>query len=167
MNKMILDVVQLIIVIAIIYGIVRYWNNRLSTKYMISAENKSYKLFLTGQVSSVLVTVFYSVDPQNNVYLKRYSLLGNGAMEFWSVIGVEIVAFILMLIVANLVGHLLYALSKQGDKSLYEQILNDDWSASILFSMMVVTISAIGSNFVLRPFLLDWISSNSGFIPLY
>lgn len=166
MDKVVLNSVQILVAIALMYAAVKYWNKKLRLGYALEPRNRAYNLFITGQVLSILVIIIYGIDEQNAIYLEGLSLFGSGALKFWSIIGIEVVGFVLVYMLSNLFGHLLYAIGYQSEKGLYEDVREEDWTASIMVSAFIIAVAYVASHFVLKPFIFDWVSRNAGLIPL-
>ena len=122
MEKIMLDSIVVIITMGLIYGMLKYWNNKLRKGYGIERGNKAFGIFISFQILSVLLIVIQGVDPQNSFYLEGLSMFGKRAYEYWSIVGVQGAGFFIVLVLANLIGHLLFSIGYQSEKSLYEEI---------------------------------------------
>lgn len=161
-----LNSVEVLVTIGLIYMMLKYWNRKLRTGYSIETGNKAFGIFISFQIVTILLVVVHGINPQNALYMEGFSMFGKGAYDYWSIVGVQIVGFSLALILANLMGHLLFMVGYQSEKGLYEEIKEDNLAASLIASVLILTIGFVLSHFVLNPFIFEWISRNAAFIPL-
>lgn len=166
MSKLIMNSMEVLIAIGLLYGMFKYWNKKLRLTYEIESSNRAFGLFLFFQVITMIVVIIEGIDPQSAMYMEDLTMFGNGAYEFWSIVGVKIIGFIAVFILANLFGHILFSAGYQSEKPLYEQVKEDNWQVVLIACGLILTFGLLISYFVLRPFMLEWISSNATFIPL-
>ena len=166
MSKIILNSIEVLVAIGLMYGVFKYWNRKLRLAYSIERKNRAFGIFMFFQVITLMAIIISGVDPQNSVYLEGLSMFGVGAYKYWSIVGVELFGFTIVYILANLFGHILFSAGYQSENSLYEEIKDDNWSVVMIASALILSLGYLGSSFVLKPFIFDWISRNAAFIPL-
>ena len=166
MEKIALNLVEIVMAIGLMFATLRYWNNKLRKGYDIGGKNKSYSVFIGFQMLTIIVIMLYGIDPQNSLYLEGLSLFESGAREYWSIIGVQLMGFVLVFILANLIGHILFKVGYLSENGLYKEIKNDNIAASIIVSTIIFSTAILISHFVLKAFLFDWVSRNAALIPL-
>lgn len=148
------------------YLLFRFWNRRVRLNYSIDPTNKTYPIFLSMQVLTMLVVIINGIDPQSAIYLEGLSMFGVGAYDYWSIVGVELVGFAIVFTLANAIGHVLFISGFKSEKGLYEEIKRDNWSVVLIASTLILAFGYLGSHFVLKPFIFDWVSRNAVLIPL-
>ena len=107
MGKIMMNSIEVLILVGMIYGLLRYWRWKLMLGYDVVLENRAFGIFTAGQIITLLIILLSSIDPQNSAYLETLSFFGKGAMDFWTVIGVQLFGVVLLFMLANVVGHLL------------------------------------------------------------
>lgn len=166
MDKIILNSIEVILAIGLMYLIFRFWNRKIRLNYSIENSNKAYPIFLSMQVLTMLIVILSGVDPQNSIYLEGLSMFGTGAYDYWSIVGVELVGFSIIFVLANVIGHVLFMSGFKSEKGLYEEIKRDNWPVVLIASTLILAFGYLGSHFVLKSFIFDWISRNAVLIPL-
>lgn len=166
MDKIILNSIEVILAIGLMYLIFRFWNRRIRLNYTIEKSNKAFPIFLSMQVLTMLVVIINGIDPQNLIYLEGLSMFGSGASDYWSTVGIELVGFSLIFILANVIGHVLFMSGFKSENGLYEEIKSDNWPVVLIASTLILAFGYLGSHFVLKSFIFDWISRNAVLIPL-
>lgn len=165
MEATIINAIEVLITLVLIYGILLYWKRKLIRGYDIDQSNLSYTVFISSQILTILFMVLFSIDPQNSAYLETLTLFGEGADDLWTTLSIQLFGLSFLFILANVLGHLLFR-SAINNNGLYQEIRSNVLSASIMASVIVFSIGTVASNFVLKPFIYDWISSHAGLIPL-
>lgn len=150
-----------------IYGLLRYWRWKLLLGYDIIIENRAFGIFITGQITTLLIILYCSIDPQNSAYLETLSFVGKGALDFWTVIGIQLFGVVLLFMLANVFSHLLIRMILNNNNGLYDEIKNENISVSLIVSACILSIGFITSSFVLKPYIFDYISSKANLVPLF
>lgn len=166
MSKIMLNSMEVLIAVGLMYGMFKYWNKKLRLAYGIEGTNKGFAIFMFFQVITMLVIIVQGIDPQNAIYLEGLSMFGNGAYEYWSIVGVELFGFTLTYILANLFGHILFSVGYQSEQGLYDEVKEDKWHIIPIACALILAFGYILSHFVLKSFIHEWISNNAAFIPL-
>jgi uncharacterized membrane protein YjfL (UPF0719 family) len=167
MGKIMMNSMEILILVGLIYGLLRYWKWKLMIGYDVLLENRAFGIFMTGQVLTLLIILVSSIDPQNSSYLESLSWFGKGAMDYWTVIGVKLFGIVILYMLANVAGHLLIRIVLTDDRGLYDEIRNENNSVALIVSVCVLAVGFISSSFVLKPYIFDWISSKAGLVPLF
>lgn len=167
MGKIMMNSIEVLILVGMIYGLLRYWRWKLMLGYDVVLENRAFGIFTAGQIITLLIILLSSIDPQNSAYLETLSFFGKGAMDFWTVIGVQLFGVVLLFMLANVVGHLLIRMILNNNNGLYDEIKNENVSLSLIVTACILSIGFISSSFVLKPYIFDYISSKAGLVPLF
>lgn len=167
MGKIVLNSIELIMLVGMVYGLLRYWRWKLMFGYDILPDNRAFGIFTAGQIITLLLILLSSIDPQNSAYLETLSFFGNGALDFWTVIGFQLFGVVLLFIFANVVGHLLIRMILNKNHGLYEEIKNESFSIVLIVTACILSIGYISSYFVLKPYIFDFISSKADLVPLF
>lgn len=157
---------EVVLIVGLVYASLKYWNNKLGNGYGIGNNNRAFGIFQGAQIISIFGLVYVGLDPQNSLYMEECTLTGYGAKDYWSLIGVELVLFIAVYILANLISHLVFKLSRKAEIGLYVELKNDNVASAMVYSVLMIITSISISYFVLKPFLFDWVSRNAPLIPL-
>jgi len=152
--------------IGFIYGVLKYWNWKLKGGYDIEITNRSYGVFLFSQIFTMLFMIISGLDPQNQAYMEHMNFFGDKAFDLWTVIGIQIFGLTLLFMLSNIIGILLFKIAFPTKNGLFEDIREDNLSATLVASVIIFTVGYTSSMYVLRPFILDWVSRNAGLIPL-
>ena len=160
------NAIEVIITIGFIYGVLKYWNWKLKGGYDIEITNRSYGVFLFSQIFTMLFMIISGLDPQNQAYMERMNFFGDKAFDLWTVIGIQIFGLTLLFMLSNIIGTLLFKIAFPTKNGLFEDIREDNLSATLVASAIIFTVGYTSSMYVLRPFILDWVSRNAGLIPL-
>lgn len=160
------NAIEVIITIGLIYGILKYWNWKLKGGYDLETTNRSYGVFLFSQILTILFMIISGLDPQNQAYMEHMNFLGDGAFDLWSVIGIQIFGLTLLFMVSNIIGTLLFKTAFPTKNGLFEDIREDNLTPTLVASGIIFAVGYTSSLYVLRPFILDWVSRNAGLIPL-
>ncbi len=167
MESTMMNGMEILLVIALIYGVLKYWKWKLQGGYDVDPKNKAYGIFVGGQVLTIFLMLMGSIDPQISAYLEGLSLFGEGAFDFWTVIGVQLFGIVLLFMLSNVIGHLLFNITLKEQDGLHEEIKSENTSAVIIAAIIILVIGYSASYFVLRPYIFDWINSNAGLTPIY
>ena len=160
------NAIEVIITIGFIYGVLKYWNWKLKGGYDIEITNRSYGVFLFSQIFTMLFMIISGLDPQNQAYMEHMNFFGDKAFDLWTVIGIQIFGLTLLFMLSNIIGTLLFKIAFPTKNGLFEDIREDNLSATLVASVIIFTVGYTSSMYVLRPFILDWVSRNAGLIPL-
>ena len=160
------NAIEVIITIGFIYGVLNYWNWKLKGGYDIEITNRSYGVFLFSQIFTMLFMIISGLDPQNQAYMEHMNFFGDKAFDLWTVIGIQIFGLTLLFMLSNIIGTLLFKIAFPTKNGLFEDIREDNLSATLVASAIIFTVGYTSSMYVLRPFILDWVSRNAGLIPL-
>jgi hypothetical protein len=160
------NAIEVLMTIGLLYGTLKYWNWKLRGGYDISNTNKAYGIFLFGQISCLLFMITNGLDPQNHAYMEHMNLFGEGAFDLWSVLGIQLFGLILLFMLANVIGTILFNVGFQSENGLYEELREENLTAALVASSIIFTVGYTSSFYILRPFILDWVSRNAGLIPL-
>jgi hypothetical protein len=160
------NAIEVIITIGFIYGVLKYWNWKLKGGYDIEITNRSYGVFLFSQIFTMLFMIISGLDPQNQAYMEHMNFFGDKAFDLWTVIGIQIFGLTLLFMLSNIIGILLFKIAFPTKNGLFEDIREDNLSATLVASVIIFTVGYTSSMYVLRPFILDWVSRNAGLIPL-
>jgi Sec-independent protein secretion pathway component TatC len=82
------------------------------------------------------------------------------------VIGIQIFGLTVLFMLSNIIGNLLFKVAYPTVNGLFEDIREDNITSTLVASAIIFSIGYSSSYFVLRPFILDWVSKNAGLIPL-
>ncbi len=165
MEATIINAIEVLITLVLIYGILLYWKRKLIRGYDIEHSNLAYTVFISSQILTILFMVMFSIDPQNSAYLETLTLFGKGADDLWTALSIQLFGLSFLFILSNAVGHLLFRTTINKD-GLYEDIRSNVISSSIIASVIIFSIGLTASNFILKPFIYNWISSHAGLTPL-
>jgi hypothetical protein len=116
---------------------------------------------MVGQIISILVIYLTVNDEQILAYIDNFSPFDKKSSVFWSIYGIEILGFLLVYLISNLVAHLMFFSCFKLSKGIYKDIVENKIGTSILIISILISISFILSNSVLRPFIFDFITRNS------
>lgn len=166
MGKIAANSMEVLITIGLIYGVLKYWNWKLVGGYDVETKNRSYGIFVFGQIATMFAIIIEGLDPQNSAYLENLSMFSDGAYDYWSVLGVQLFGFILLFMTSNIIGHLLFRIGFDKNNSLYETIREDNTTPVLVATVVIFVIGFVSSAYVLRPFIFDWISRNAALIPM-
>ena len=166
MEKIAIHLTEVLMLIVLLFGTSKYWTWKLRKGYNIENKNISYSIFVSLQFLTMAMMTFLSADAQNSSYIESLSLIGNGAGECWSYIGVNIFGLVFLMMIANIVGHLMYAITMKAELSFYEEIMENNIAPVILCGILILLLGTALSIYILKPYLLGWISTNSNMIPL-
>jgi hypothetical protein len=160
------NAIEVIIIIGFIYGILKYWNWKLRGGYDIEITNRSYGLFLVGQILTILIMTTSGQDPQNQAYLEHMNFFGDKAFDLWSIIGIQIFGITLLFMLSNIIGTLLFKIAFPTKNGLFEDIRADNLTSALVASGIIFALGYASSIYILRPFILNWLSGNAGLIPM-
>jgi len=160
------NAIEVVIAIGLIYGILKYWNWKLKGGYDLESTNRSYGIFLFSQIIMMLFMVISGLDPQNQAYMEHMNFFCEGSFDLWSVIGIQIFGLTVLFMLSNIIGNLLFKVAYPTVNGLFEDIREDNITSTLVASAIIFSIGYSSSYFVLRPFILDWVSKNAGLIPL-
>lgn len=166
MEKVGMNSVEVLMTCGLIFGVIRYWRWKLQGGYDIQLSNKTYGVFLGGQLLTILIMMLVSIDPQNSSYMESLSMFGSGALDYWTVIGVQLFGIVLLYMLSNVVGHLMYNVTLKEEMGIYDEIREENMTVSIVVSLLVLITGYMTSYYLLRSYIFDWISANSGLVPL-
>lgn len=166
MGKIAIHMTEVLMLIVLLFGTSKYWTWKLRKGYNIENKNISYSIFVSLQFLTMAMMTFLSADAQNSSYIESLSLIGNEAGEFWSYIGVNIFGLVFLMMIANIIGHLMYTITMKAELSFYEEIMENNIAPVILCGILILLLGTALSIYILKPYLLDWISSNSNLVPL-
>jgi len=166
METMKINVIEVLITIGLIYGILKYWNWKLIGGYDIERTNKALGIFMLGQLLNVLAMSINSVDPQVQSYMENMSFFGSGALDLWAFIGISVFGLSILFMLSNVIGVLIFNVGFKSENGLFEEIRDENISSTIVASAIIFAVGFTSSYFILRPFILDWVSSHAGLIPL-
>lgn len=152
--------------IVLFYGVLKYWKWKLGKGYDISLKNRAYGVFLSVQLLTLALMLILSTDSQNAVYLESYTLMGKGAMEYWSYLGVHLFGIVFLFMIANVIGHLLFVVTMKEELSLYEEIMEENISAALITVTLILISGMALASSLLKPYLFDWISDTDQIIPM-
>jgi multisubunit Na+/H+ antiporter MnhG subunit len=93
-------------------------------------------------------------------------MFGKGANNLWTTISIQLFGIVFLFILANVAGHLLFKVSKNDLDSLYVDMRTNKLSSIIIASVIIFAIGVVASNFILKPYIYNWISAHVGIIPL-
>jgi hypothetical protein len=160
------NAIEVLMTVVLLYGLLKYWNWKLKGGYDINSSNKAYGIFLLGQTLCMLFMIISGLDPQNQAYIENMNLIGGGAFDLWAIIGIQLFGLILLYMLSNVIGTLLFKVGFPGENTLFEELRDGNISAALVSVALIFTIGYTSSYYVLRPFILDWVSRNAGLIPL-
>lgn len=166
MEKVIIHLCQVLFLIGLLFGIIRYWRWKLGKGYAIPLNNKSYGLFLAMQLLTVFIMIFMSSDTQNELYLESLNPFGKDAIDFWEYIAIQLFGVVFLMMIANVVGHLMYQITLKKEMSLYEEIMQDHITPSLIVSLTIFIIGLFLSTQLLKPYLFDLISETPSILPM-
>lgn len=166
MGKIAIHMTEVLMLIVLLFGTSKYWTWKLRKGYNIENKNISYSIFVSLQLLTMAMMTFLSADAQNSSYIESLSLIGNEAGECWSYIGVNIFGLVFLMMIANILGHLMYTITMKAELSFYEEIMENNIAPVILCGILILLLGTALSIYILKPYLLDWISSNSNLVPL-
>lgn len=166
MEKVIIHSLEILLFIGLLFGVIKYWSWKLGKGYDISLQNRSYGLFMGMQLLTLTLMMFLSTDSQNAVYLESYTMVGTGASEYWSYLGVHMFGLVFLLMIANVIGHLMYMITLKEELSLYEEIMEDHLTPAMVASLVILISGLVLSTYLLKPYLFDWISDTQKIIPM-
>jgi hypothetical protein len=166
MEKIVMNATEVLILIGLLFGSLKYWKWKLLVKFDIQQSNIAFGIFLSGQILAISLILFSSMDPQNGAYLESLSWFGNGSMNFWNIIGIQIFGILVIYLFANIIGHLIIK-GLLNSNSIQEEIRNENISIALLTALSVIVIGFTTSSFVLRPFIFNWIAEKATLVPMY
>ena len=166
METSIINALEVVITIVLIYGALLYWKRKLLRGYDIESSSIAYTVFISSQILTILFMVLFSIDPQNSAYLESLTLFSKGADNLWTTMSIQLFGLTFLFILSNVVGHLLFKVSKNDHEDLYSELSANKLSSSIVASVIIFAIGVVTSNFILKPFIYNWISEHVGIIPL-
>jgi len=166
MEKIVIHLTEVLMLIVLLFGTSKYWTWKLRKGYNIENKNISYSIFVSIQFLTMAMMTFLSADAQNSSYIESLSLIGDGAWECWTYLGINIFGLVFLMMIANIIGHLMYAITMKEELSLYEEIMENNIAPVILCSILILIFGILLSIYILKPYLLDWISSKSNLVPL-
>jgi hypothetical protein len=161
MEKVYLHLIDLLVFCGLIFAILKYWERKILKANFLETINSSYAVFMVGQIISILVIYLTVNDEQIIAYIYNFSPFDKKSGVFWSIYGIEILGFLLVYLISNLVAHLMFFSCFKLSKGIYKDIVENKIGTSILIISILISISLILSNSVLRPFIFDFITSNS------
>ena len=166
METSMINSLEVVITIVLIYGVLLYWKRKLIRGNDIESSSIAYAIFISSQILTILFMVLFSIDPQNSAYLESLTLFSKGADNLWTTMSIQLFGLAFLFILANSIGHLLFKVSKNDQNGLYSDLRANKISSSIVVSVIIFTIGVVASNFILKPFIFNWISEHVGIIPL-
>jgi hypothetical protein len=166
MEKVGMNMIEVILLIGLMYGVIRYWKWKLQGGYDLSLENLSYGIFLGGQLLSVFLMVISSVDEQILIYLEGLKVFGSGSLDFWTMLGVQLFGIVFLYMLSNVVVHLLYNSTLKRELSIYHELKNNNYSVALLLVILTLCVTHVTAVYVLKPFLFDWVSQQAKLIPM-
>jgi len=166
MGKILMNSIEVLTLVGMIYGLMRYWRWKLMFGYDIVLQNHAYGIFTAGQIVTLLIIMSSSIDPQNSVYIETLSFFGKGALDFWTVIGIQLFGVVFLFMLANIFGHLLIRMVLNNN-GLYDEIKDGNISVSLIVTSFILSIGFVSSSFVLKPYIFDYISSKANLVPLF
>ncbi len=161
MEKVYLHLIDLLVFCGLIFAILKYWERKVLRANFLETMNSSYAVFIVGQIISIVVVYMTVNDEQVLAYIDNFSPFDKKSSVFWSIYGIEILGFILVYLISNLLAHLMFFSCIKSSKGIYKDIVENKIGSSFLIVSILISISLILSNSVLRPFIFNFITSNS------
>lgn len=166
MEKVGMNMIEIILLIGLIYGVIRYWKWKLEGGYDLTLENLSYATFLGGQILCVLLLIIGSVDEQILIYMEGLNLFGAGAFSFWTMLGLQLFGIVFLYMLSMVASHLLFNITLKKELSIYHEFKNNSIGVALILTIISISICFVAANYVLKPFLFDWIMKQSKLIPM-
>lgn len=161
-----MNIIQLLGIVALCYGVLRFWKWKLKEGYDLEEGNIAYLFFLSTQLLSVFLIYLNCLDPQVTIYFDSMSMFGSGAFDFWTSMGIIIFGSVFVYMIANVLGHMVFRVGTMSEIGLYEEIKTNNITASLIASVLILILSYISSYTLLRSFIFDWISEQAGLVPI-
>lgn len=158
--------IEVVIIIILIYGILKFWNWKLKGGYNLEPSNKSYGIFLFCQIITILFMTISGLDPQISPYMENMNFFGKDSFNLWSVIGIQFFGITILFMLSNNIGNLLFKIAFPTANGLFEDIRENNKTATLIASAIIFSIGYSSSFFILRPFILEWVTKNAGLVPL-
>lgn len=161
MENIISNSVLVLIGLVIFYLLIKFWNRRISKKIEIKPDNKSYSIFISSQLISVLLIVISVVDERVASYLEQFNYTGVNSNNSWAVLGIITFTILFTIIIANFITFIVYRFTNISNNEFMDHILNDRWSQTLIFGVLLVSLSFLIANYVGHPFIFEWVSTES------
>jgi hypothetical protein len=166
MERLLNHVAEVGLLLGLVFFTIKFWNWKLLKGYDITRDSYSFTIFLSAQISTLVFVFILSQDEQLTMYLETLKLFGSDVNSYWTYIGVLLFGVSTTFVAANVVGHLLYLITIKEDNNLYNEMKSENYSKVILTSILIFLIGIIFGNYLLKPFLFDWISNSQKMIPI-
>jgi hypothetical protein len=166
MEKMLNHIVEVFILIGMLFFTIKFWSWKLHKGYRVDKDSLSYSVFIGFQLIMLFLTFLLSQDVQISVFLETLQLFGTKSISYWIYIGVLTSGISLSLILSNIIGHLLFLTAIKDEFSLYEEIKANNISKVILVSVLTLIVGMLLGNYILKPFLFEWVSNSQNLIPM-
>jgi hypothetical protein len=166
MEKMVNHIAEVFMLIGMLFFTIKFWSWKLQRGYQVEKDNLSYSIFIGFQLITLFLTFLLSQDVQISVFLETLQISGSNAMNYWIYIGVLISGVTLSFILSNIIGHLLFLTAIKENIGLYEEIKANNISKVILSAIITLIVGMLIGNYLLKPFLFDWISNSRNLIPM-
>lgn len=161
MEKVYLHLIDLLVFCGLLFVIIKFWERKILKTYFLDTVNNSYAIFLVGQIISLLLMFMIVNDEQILAYIDNFSPFEKNTNVFWAIYGIETLGFSLIYVVSNLIAHLVLNSSVKLSSGIYKDIVDNKTSTSLILITILIAVSLILSNTVLRPFIFDFITRNS------
>jgi hypothetical protein len=163
MEKVAINFIEIGIIIGLIYSVLKYWALKFK-KHLILLENRLFGIFIFFQIITLVLMIVNTLDQQNQSYIEQMDLFGNKSIVLWEVFGVQTFGLSLLFIVSNILSFLLVRIIFQ--VKLFDEFNNQNTSIILIVSSVTFTLGIITSTYLLKPFLLNFLTQNIGLIPL-
>lgn len=167
MKNFIVQTAELWIALIFLIMIIRFWSKRFMKNQNLDSINKTLAVFLIGHIITIFGVILFGIDDHNQAYLVELNVFSSEGSDYWTYLSVEILSFITLYIVVVLLANLVYRIAMPTDQDIKEEIYNDNWMSILIYAVILIALACIGSNFIIRPFLLDWAMEFSTFKPIY
>jgi hypothetical protein len=166
MEKVGMNSIEVLMTIGLVYGMLKFWKWKLQGGYDIELNNNAYGIFLGGQLLALLLIIIGSIDPQNSAYLEGLTMFGDGALNYWTAIGVQVFGVVIIYMLSNVISHLMFNITLKAQSSIYDEIALGNFAAAIVISILTLIIGYVSSYFLLRTYLFEWVNTSAGLVPL-
>lgn len=163
MNKIIIHSSLIIIALIMGYVILNYWKNKLLKEYKLTLNNLPYGIFMSSQMLSVFVIIYFGTDPLNSMYIEQLPPM---SASFWSIFGIELLVFFACFLLCYLISMIFYRVIISTGDSLFEEIYNEKVAPILIHAVVMISFSILISNFLVKPYIYDWVVGMVGLVPM-